>query len=113
MIRERRQGLGWSQAQLARAAGTGQAVVSRIEAGHLNPTVDMLGRLADAMDADLGLMLLPRATARRSSSDLVHPGRSTVMEVWIAGRIDQVSAWTRQRDIVLIVHESRIAGLRG
>lgn len=60
LVRERREELGWSQAQLAAAAGTGQAVVSRIESGRLNPTVHMLGRLANAMDAELGLTLSPR-----------------------------------------------------
>ncbi|MEW1914651.1 helix-turn-helix transcriptional regulator [Kitasatospora sp. NPDC085895] len=59
MIRQRREELGWSQARLASAAGTGQAVVSRIESGHLNPTVDMLRRLASAMNTELRLTLLP------------------------------------------------------
>lgn len=60
LVRERREALGWSQAELALAAGTRQPVISRIESGRLNPTVDMLTRLADAMDAELTLALLPR-----------------------------------------------------
>ncbi|WP_374230976.1 helix-turn-helix domain-containing protein [Streptomyces sp. UNOC14_S4] len=35
-------------------------MVSRIESGRLNPTVDMLARLATAMRAELTLNILPR-----------------------------------------------------
>jgi HTH-type transcriptional regulator / antitoxin HipB len=60
LVRHRREELGWSQARLAEAAGTGQALISRIESGRVNPTVDMLTRLADAMHAKLTLTLSPR-----------------------------------------------------
>ncbi len=60
LVRQRREALGWSQTQLAEAARTRQPVISRIESGRLNPTVDMLTRLANAMDAELTLSLLPR-----------------------------------------------------
>ena len=60
LVRHRREELGWSQSRLARAAGTGQALISRVEQGRVNPTVEMLTRLADAMDAQLTLSLSPR-----------------------------------------------------
>jgi transcriptional regulator with XRE-family HTH domain len=60
LVRERREELGWSQARLAAAAATTQAVVSRIERGAASPTVDMLLRLAQAMDSELSLTLTPR-----------------------------------------------------
>lgn len=60
LVREHREALGWSQSELARVAGTRQPVISRIESGHANPTVDMLTRLADAMGAELTLSLVPR-----------------------------------------------------
>ncbi|WP_051944013.1 helix-turn-helix domain-containing protein [Streptacidiphilus rugosus] len=60
LVRERREELGWSQARLAAAAATTQAVVSRIERGVASPTVDMLLRLAQAMDSELSLRLMPR-----------------------------------------------------
>ncbi|MEU3756371.1 helix-turn-helix transcriptional regulator [Streptomyces olivoreticuli] len=60
LVRGRREELRWSQAQLAEAAGTAQSVVSRIESGRLNPTVDMLTRLVTAMRAELTLNILPR-----------------------------------------------------
>lgn len=59
LVRERRMELGWSQAQLAAAAATTQAVVSRIERNASSPTVDMLLRLAQAMDSELSLTLTP------------------------------------------------------
>ncbi|PNE39911.1 helix-turn-helix domain-containing protein [Streptomyces noursei] len=60
LVRERREELRWSQARLANEAGTAQSVISRIESGRLNPTVDMLARLATAMHAELTLGILPR-----------------------------------------------------
>ncbi|MEY9941545.1 multiprotein-bridging factor 1 family protein [Streptacidiphilus sp. MAP5-3] len=60
LIRRRREELSWSQAQLAEAAGTAQSVVSRIESGRLNPIVDMLARLAEAMHSDLTLRIVAR-----------------------------------------------------
>lgn len=60
IVRDRREQLGWSQTHLAHEAATTQAMVSRIESGRLNPTVEMLSRLARAMDAELSLSLRPR-----------------------------------------------------
>jgi ribosome-binding protein aMBF1 (putative translation factor) len=59
LVRGRRETLGMPQAQLAQKASTTQAVVSRIESGRLTPTVEMLTRLAHAMDAELSMSLLP------------------------------------------------------
>ncbi|MEZ0094364.1 helix-turn-helix domain-containing protein [Streptacidiphilus sp. EB129] len=60
LVRRRREELGWSQSRLAQASGTGQSLISRIEQGRVNPTVEMLTRLADAMHAQLNLSLSPR-----------------------------------------------------
>ena len=57
LVRERREELGWSQTQLAKAAGTGQAMISRIESDRVSPTVGMLVRLAEVMDAQLALTM--------------------------------------------------------
>ena len=59
LVRERREELGWSQTQLAKAAGTGQAMISRIESDRVSPTVGMLARLAEVMDAQLSLAISP------------------------------------------------------
>lgn len=45
-----RQAAGLSQAALAERVGTGQAVISRIERGSVSPTLDMVTRIARALN---------------------------------------------------------------
>jgi ribosome-binding protein aMBF1 (putative translation factor) len=52
-VRGLRSARGWSQAELASAAGTTQSAVARFEAGGTVPTLPLLGRIARALDADL------------------------------------------------------------
>jgi transcriptional regulator with XRE-family HTH domain len=73
LIRARRVELGLSQGQLAERAGTGQAVVSRVESGRTLPTLSVLQRLASALDCDLVLDLTPRSGARSLAADGGHP----------------------------------------
>jgi len=61
LIRARRIELCLSQAQLAERAGTGQALVSRVESGRTIPTLSVLQRLASALDCDLVLHLTPHS----------------------------------------------------
>ncbi len=51
----------WSQAQLAGAAGMTQSAVARFEAGGTVPSLPVLDRLAQALDADLIVQVTPRA----------------------------------------------------
>ena len=48
-VRERREALGMTQAQLARKAGLQQPAVARFEAGGTMPTLPVLERLAGAL----------------------------------------------------------------
>jgi transcriptional regulator with XRE-family HTH domain len=59
-VRELRQQRGWSQTELAQAAGMTQSAVARFEAGGTVPTLPVLDRLADALDADLTVQVIPR-----------------------------------------------------
>ncbi|NYI07014.1 helix-turn-helix domain-containing protein [Allostreptomyces psammosilenae] len=59
-VRDRRRELGLTQSQLARRAGMTQSAVSRMEAGGTTPTLDLLERLAVALDADLDVSFVPR-----------------------------------------------------
>jgi ribosome-binding protein aMBF1 (putative translation factor) len=59
-VREMREGRGWSQAELARAAGMTQSAVARFEAGGTVPTIPVLHRLARALDAALTVKLTGR-----------------------------------------------------
>lgn len=50
---------GWSQRQLAAAAGVAPSTVARIESGSSQPTLPTLGRLLAAADFDLRTRLEP------------------------------------------------------
>src|SRR6266581_7416615 len=60
-VRERRLALGLSQTELAGRAGMTQPALSRLEAGGVVPTLPLLDRIADALDADLTVTLSPHA----------------------------------------------------
>ncbi|NUO55688.1 MAG: helix-turn-helix transcriptional regulator [Hamadaea sp.] len=59
-VRERREQHGWSQSELARAAGMTQSAVARFEAGGTVPTLVVLERLARALDAELSVQFRPK-----------------------------------------------------
>ena len=44
---------GWSQTELAKAVGSRQPVISRLERGDGNPSLQTLGRIAKALDLSL------------------------------------------------------------
>lgn len=49
LVAGERKRLGWSQQKLADRAGVQQAVISRLESGRTNPTVELLSAVAQAM----------------------------------------------------------------
>jgi transcriptional regulator with XRE-family HTH domain len=53
LLRHWRGKRGYSVRQLAELAGVGFVTVSRIENGHISPTVTMLEKLAEALDIDV------------------------------------------------------------
>jgi ribosome-binding protein aMBF1 (putative translation factor) len=59
-MRALREQHGWSQAQLAAAAGMTQSAVARFEAGGTVPSLRVLDRLAQALDAELTVQVTPR-----------------------------------------------------
>jgi len=62
-VRELRERRGWSQAQLANAAGMTQPAIARFEAGGTVPTLSVLERLAEALDVVLSVSFAPRPAA--------------------------------------------------
>ena len=62
-VRELRTQRGWSQRQLAEAAGMTQSAVARFEAGGTTPTIPVLERLARAFAVDLVVRLDRRGSA--------------------------------------------------
>jgi len=62
-LRKRR---GLTQAQLARRSDVSQSMIAQIESGKLNNlTLKTLARTARALDANLKIDLLPRATSHK------------------------------------------------
>lgn len=70
MVYDRRTELGLTQAELAQRAGMRQPAISRIEGGGTVPTVPLLRRLADALDADLNISFSPRGAASPEEADV-------------------------------------------
>lgn len=60
-VRGLREQRGWSQTQLADAAGMTQSAVARFEAGGTIPSLPVLDRLAYALDAELTVSVTPRS----------------------------------------------------
>ena len=50
---------GWTQKELAKRAGTKQANISRLENALLNPSIEMLQKVANALGARLEFELVP------------------------------------------------------
>ena len=60
-VAERRAARGLSQRELAQKVLTTQSAIARLESGGRPPRIDTLLRIADALDCDLHLELVPRA----------------------------------------------------
>ncbi len=53
LVRDARRHQGWTQAELARALGTSQSAVNRIERGGQNVSVQMLARIGSVLNAGI------------------------------------------------------------
>jgi transcriptional regulator with XRE-family HTH domain len=60
-VAERRIEKGLSQRELAELCGTTQSAIARLERGGRPPRIDTLLRIADALECDLVVELVPRA----------------------------------------------------
>ncbi|MFZ2058329.1 MAG: helix-turn-helix transcriptional regulator [Acidimicrobiales bacterium] len=58
-----------TQVELAEKAGLPQAQISRIERGVVSPTSATLGKIAEALGADLRLVERPQPSARRRAAN--------------------------------------------
>src|SRR3954468_9141592 len=59
-VAERRGAMGLSQRQLAELCGTTQSAIARLERGGRPPRIDTLLSIAEALDCDLNVELVPR-----------------------------------------------------
>ena len=71
-VRARRDELGLSQRDLARAAGTTAAAISHIERGTRNPSAGLLVRIADVLQCSANDLLSGAGAALDSSPYLRH-----------------------------------------
>ncbi|MGC0144529.1 MULTISPECIES: UDP-N-acetylglucosamine 1-carboxyvinyltransferase [unclassified Pseudactinotalea] len=78
LIRGARQNKGLTQTQLAELLGTSQSAVARIENGGQNLTVELLGRINQALEADLLHLGRPRASHLRVTGEQKLSGTITV-----------------------------------
>ncbi|MGH2934939.1 MAG: helix-turn-helix domain-containing protein [Gaiellaceae bacterium] len=60
-VYERRIAMNMSQRELAERCGTTQSSIARLERGGRPPRIDTLLRIAEALDCDLQVELVPRA----------------------------------------------------
>jgi predicted transcriptional regulator len=58
-VAERRVAIGLSQRELAELVGTTQSAIARLERGGRPPRIDTLLRIAEALDCDLIVELVP------------------------------------------------------
>lgn len=67
LIYQIREKAGLTQKQLATRIGTTQSVISRLEdADYEGQSLQMLRRVADAVDADIEIRVVPRVRTRRA-----------------------------------------------
>ena len=60
-VAERRVAMNMSQRELAELCSTTQSAIARLERGGRPPRIDTLLRIADALDCDLQVELVPRS----------------------------------------------------
>jgi predicted transcriptional regulator len=60
-VSERRVAMNLSQRELAELCGTTQSAIARLERGGRPPRIDTLLRIAEALDCDLHVELVPRS----------------------------------------------------
>jgi predicted transcriptional regulator len=60
-VAERRGAMGLSQRELAELCGTTQSAIARLERGGRPPRIDTLLRIAEALECDLVVELVPRS----------------------------------------------------
>ena len=58
-LKERRRALGFTQAQLFSRTGITAAYISLVERGRANPTLDIMVKLAEAVEAEAWDMIRP------------------------------------------------------
>lgn len=74
-VAQRRLDWGLSQSELAELCGTTQSAIARLERGARPPRIDTLWRIANALDCQLTVELLPRTRQPKGTKTTEERGR--------------------------------------
>jgi transcriptional regulator with XRE-family HTH domain len=66
-VRRARQALGWTQAQLAEAAGFSPNYIARLERGELGPSLFVASQLCAALGIEVAALLEPATPPARTT----------------------------------------------
>jgi transcriptional regulator with XRE-family HTH domain len=66
-VRRSRQSHGWTQAQLAEAAGFSPNYIARLERGELGPSLFVASQLCDTLRIDVNELLGPQTSSGRTT----------------------------------------------
>ena len=64
-VKERREALDLSQAELAAKAGMDQAYISHIESGKYSSGIDTIGKIAAALDLEVAALLTDKKSSKK------------------------------------------------
>jgi transcriptional regulator with XRE-family HTH domain len=98
LCRDTRTMLDITQQELAVAVGISRSHVAGIETGRVNPSLDLVWRIADRMGIDVGIVgRAPVVLGRRGGQDIVHARCSGYVEGRLLG-----AAWSVDREVELM-----------
>jgi transcriptional regulator with XRE-family HTH domain len=97
LCRETRTMLDVTQHELALAVGVSRSHIAGIEIGRVNPSIDLVWRIADRLGIDVAVVARPQIVmGRRDGQDLVHARCSGYVE----GRLRRLG-WMTEREVAL------------
>jgi transcriptional regulator with XRE-family HTH domain len=97
-VRNGRTARGWTQARLADVAEVSRPMVTRVEQAHVNATIEIAGRLLDALEVDVRLVCsFPLA----SGSPLQRDGAHATCSAYVQRRLEG-AGWLIAREVEIV-----------
>ena len=98
VCRDTRNRLGLTQEQLGRSVGVTHGYVAKVEAGTANPSLDLVERIAVALDLEIDLVVrVPTVIGDRRQRDLVHARCSGFVD-----RRLRAAKWLTAREVEIV-----------
>jgi transcriptional regulator with XRE-family HTH domain len=97
LCRDTRVLLDITQSELAAAVGVSRSHIAGVETGRVNPSLDLVGRIGDALGLDLELVGRPPTVIAPRSTDLVHARCSGYVD-----RRFRLAGWITRREVEVI-----------